>query len=498
MKKAIFTLSILLSVGNMVNAQKVEIGERNDYIRYESSMLGMDDNYYYTLVGYNYDKENHRGATLYTYDKNMKIVDKTHIDGDMRMLATESFVTNDKIAIVYENQLFSNMTCEVIDKNTKKSIRKKEYFFDNTDFHETPMLLTCTSADDSLFFAMKTIYNTKKNEIKSSKMILFDNELNELWTKDYFVPVAATWLSNDGEFVTGGYFEDKSGVQNIKLSIVTGEDEVEFETSISDFVIADMEIANYSNGEILVYGLIEGKREFLQKRNYTYYTGFYSFVYDTKTKTMGKVNKYTFTEDDYKILDNINASRKNNDKNTTFLKALKVLPTADGGAVVSYEVNYTITVKDQYGFKSSYKATGGVLLWCLNDDGSVVWHNGFRKMMYTGMFENSWYLPHYLTANEEVIFITENSKKDKAGPNLAVNYVGKRYAKENQKCPGKLPDVLTMVRFDKNGNVSKEVIHTDKKMLLVGDPTTVDNGKAIILYVSTKKAPGGLIRIDVK
>ena len=118
--------------------------------------------------------------------------------------------------------------------------------------------------------------------------------------------------------------------------------------------------------------------------------------------------------------------------------------------------------------------------------------------MNTGMFENSWYIPHYLTENEEVVFITENSKKDKLDAVSQVREIGKKYANEAQKGPGKLPDVVTMVRFDKNGNVTRELLHTEKKMVLVGDPNTVDDGKAVLLYVSTKKAPGGLIRIDIK
>ena len=498
MKKIILTLGLLLSIGSIATAQKVEIGERNDYIRYESSILGMDNDYYYTLVGYNYGPENTKGSTIYTYNKNMKIVDTTHLDNEMRFLATESFVTNNKIAVVYRNDFFSYMTCEVIDKTTKKSITKKDYFKDNTDFHEIPTLITCTSPDDSLFFAMKTIYDNKKEAIKSSRMILFDNELNELWSKDYFVPVAATLLTNDGEFVTAGYYEDKSGKQNIKFSIVTGEDEIEYETFVSDFKIGDIEIAGYNNGEILVYGLIECDPLLFQKKDFTYYNGFFTFTYDTKNKTMSRVNKYTFTDDDYKILDNVNSKTSHKLKNIRFLKALDVLPTADGGAVVCYNINYKVSVKDQYGFTSSYMTTGGVLVWRLTADGSITWHNGFRKFMNTGMFENSWYIPHYLTENEEVVFITENSKKDKLDAVSQVREIGKKYANEAQKGPGKLPDVVTMVRFDKNGNVTRELLHTEKKMVLVGDPNTVDDGKAVLLYVSTKKAPGGLIRIDIK
>ena len=500
MKKIIIVLGVLLLMGNIATAQKVEMGERNEFIRYESSILGMDENNYYVMVGYNYDPENKQGSTIYTYNKDLKIVDKTHLDEEMRFLATETFITDSKIAVVYQSLMFESMTCEVIDKATKKSISKKDYFKDNTDFHEIPTLITCTSPDVSLFFAMKTIYDKKKDEIIKSTMILFDNELNELWTKEYFVPVAAYTLTNDGEFVTAGYYQDKDGVQHMRFSIVTGDDEVEYESSMSDFVIGDMEIAAYNNGEILLYGLIEEPetKKFLKKNDREYYTGFYTFVYDTKTKTMGRVNKYLFTDDDYKILDNVDAKSKNKSEKTSFLQPLEVLPTADGGAVVSYNVNYKVSVRDQQGFVNTYKTTGSILVWRLSADGTVVWHNGFRKYMNTGMFENSWYVPHYLTDNEEVVFITENSKKDKPDMGERVQCVAKRYRKEAQQGPGKLPDVITIVRFDKNGNVTKEVVHTDKKMLVVGDYKTVDNGKAVMLYVSNKKAPGGLIRVDIK
>ena len=57
MKKIILALGILLSIGGIASAQKVELSERDEFIRYEGSLLGMDENNYYVLVGYSYNKK---------------------------------------------------------------------------------------------------------------------------------------------------------------------------------------------------------------------------------------------------------------------------------------------------------------------------------------------------------------------------------------------------------------------------------------------------------
>ena len=58
MKKIFTTLGLMLTLmGSNAIAQKIEIGERNDYVRFESSLLGQDENNYYVMVGYNYNKE---------------------------------------------------------------------------------------------------------------------------------------------------------------------------------------------------------------------------------------------------------------------------------------------------------------------------------------------------------------------------------------------------------------------------------------------------------
>ena len=81
MKKLFMAVAVMLLVGSIVKAQKLEFGDKDEYIRYESSLLGMDENNYYVLVGYSQNKkDNYKGSVLYTYDKNLKIVDKTNID----------------------------------------------------------------------------------------------------------------------------------------------------------------------------------------------------------------------------------------------------------------------------------------------------------------------------------------------------------------------------------------------------------------------------------
>jgi hypothetical protein len=78
------------------------------------------------------------------------------------------------------------------------------------------------------------------------------------------------------------------------------------------------------------------------------------------------------------------------------------------------------------------------------------------------------------------------------------NVVVKYYRYEQNPVTGSFPSNITLVRFDKNGNITKEAMPGEKKMLIVGNPNVMDDGKAVFLYVSNKKAPGGLIRIDVK
>ena len=501
MKKIFTTLGLMLTLmGSNAIAQKIEIGERNDYVRFESSLLGQDENNYYVMVGYNYNKENKGGSTLYTYDKNLNIVSENHIDENLRTLTTHSFITNNKISMVQADNNFYTMTCEVIDKATKKSSIKK-YFFDDLTKNDIADLTTCTSDDDSLFFAMKTIVNQKNGEITKSKMILFDNELNELWSKDYFLPASSIMLTNDGEVIGATHYRDKNENQNLIFTIVTGDNETNFETTVSNLKIGDVEIANYNDGIILAYGLIESDGKKIKNGPYSTtdaYSGFYTLTYNTKTKTLGQVRKYNFSNDDYNIVENKKAKKKNKNTDMAFLLALDELHTADGGAVVSYAKNFQHIYRDQYGLTWKQKVMGGILVWKIEADGSITWHNGFRKSMNAGMFENSHYTPHYLTSNGDVVFVNEHSKKDKLDNTSTVKTVAKRYNREAQQGSGPLPDNITLVRFDKNGNITYEIIHTEKKMLLVGNPNVVKDDKVVMLHVSNGNEPGGLVRINLK
>lgn len=497
MKKVFIAVAAMLLAGSTAKAQKLEIGDKDEYIRYESSLLGMDNDNYYVLVGYSQNKDdNYKGSVLYTYDKNLKIVDKTNIDDKTRKLATESFVSANKIAMVHADQRLATLDCHVIDKATKQCT-SKQYFYDDYSRKETAVLHTCKSPDDSLFFAMKTIFNDKDKSIRISKMVLFDNELNELWQKDYFAPTASMFLSNDGEILSVGYLVDDNGASTVRFSMITGDDEVYFDETISDMKIGDIEIANYKDGELLLYGLIQAEPSKRHMPYRIYYKGFYAFTYNIKTQTMGKIHRYDFTADDCKILSNLNDKRKISDADVCFLRSLDVLYTKDGEVVVSYNVNYETSVSSQYGVEK-YNNLGSVMLWRLKPDGTIVWHNGFRRQMATGLFENSWYVPHYINDNDEVVFVIETHKKDKLDNTSMANMVVKYYRYEQNPIPGHFPDNITLIRFDKDGNISKEAIPGEKKKLIVGNPNVVDNGKAVLLYVSHKKVSGGLIRIDVK
>lgn len=497
MKKLFMAVAVMLLVGGIVKAQKLELGDKDEYIRYESSLLGMDENNYYVLVGYSYNKkDNYKGTVLYTYDKNLKIVDKTNIDDKTRKIATESFVSANKIAMVHADQRLATLDCHVIDKKTKQCT-SKQYFYDDYSRKETAVLRTCKSPDDSLFFAMKTIFNDKDKSIRISKMVLFDNELNELWQKDYFAPAASMFLSNDGEIFSVGYLVDDKGASTVRFSMITGDNEVYFDETISDMKIGDIEIANYNNGELLLYGLIQAEPSRRHVVGRMYYSGLYTFTYNIKTQTIGKINKYAFTTDDYRIFENLNPKRKCDDKDACFLQALDVLHTKDGGAVVAYNLAFETLLKSQYG-TSKYKNMGGVMLWRLKPDGTILWNNGFKRNMATGMFENSWYTPHYITDNDEVVFVIETHKKDVPDNTSMANVVVKYYRYEQNPVTGSFPSNITLVRFDKNGNITKEAMPGEKKMLIVGNPNVMDDGKAVLLYVSNKKAPGGLIRMDLK
>ena len=128
MKKIFMAVAIMLLVGSIAKAQKLELGDKDEYIRYESSLLGMDENNYYVLVGYSYNKkDNYMGTVLYTYDKNLKIVDKTNIDDKTRKIATESFITNNKLSMVHADYKLATLDCHVIDKKTKQCA-SKQYF----------------------------------------------------------------------------------------------------------------------------------------------------------------------------------------------------------------------------------------------------------------------------------------------------------------------------------------------------------------------------------
>ena len=131
MKKLFMAVAVMLLVGSIVKAQKLELGDKDEYIRYESSLLGMDENNYYVLVGYSQNKkDNYKGSVLYTYDKNLKIVDKTNIDDKTRKIATESFITNNKLSMVHADYKFATLDCHVIDKATKQC-ETKQYFYDD-------------------------------------------------------------------------------------------------------------------------------------------------------------------------------------------------------------------------------------------------------------------------------------------------------------------------------------------------------------------------------
>ena len=71
MKKLFMAVAVMLLVGSIVKAQKLELGDKDEYIRYESSLLGMDENnnYYvkapktYGNITYNYDTKEYRTCT---------------------------------------------------------------------------------------------------------------------------------------------------------------------------------------------------------------------------------------------------------------------------------------------------------------------------------------------------------------------------------------------------------------------------------------------------
>ena len=333
-------LVCLLSIGNLVNAQRIAYSEpdKDDNRRMNFEIIGKISG---NILVYKFTKNNN-WITLFNND--MKAISKVEQDylPDDRLINIDFFPYNDFFYAVYEYQKKGTVHCEAVKINGSGKKMSDIIQLDTTHIglaNNNKIYTVISSEDKSKIMVFKI--NSRNRERFVVTTNLFDDSLRLLKRSSLSMPMDEHYdyldefnVDNDGDFVFTKFFRQSSDIISHASMIIKA-------AAADSFLIKDLNIEKTYLDEIHIKVDNFNKRYFLTSFYYKErrgnIDGFYFFVWDKTSGQPRLENSLTFGDELRR-----DARGESNLKmafNDYFIRNIVV--KRDGGFIIGSEAYYT-------------------------------------------------------------------------------------------------------------------------------------------------------------
>ena len=296
---------------------------------------------------------------------------------------------------------------------------------------------------------------------------MYDTGLEELWSMEFSMDAIDDYFVTDsGDVVVAGYYKVKNSDEtSLHFAVLDGEKEHAYSCKEVLPDLQNMEVVRYADGKIYCTGLVKGKA---QDNIGRWSSGFYSLVYDTKTKRMLKFEKLDFTKED--ICDLCNVARRMRLKELSTDKMSFASSHFDNeGTTVVYERSFNFYLNGIF----TYTDYVGMLIYRIGNDGHIAWYKAVpREVQAPAGIEEGVRTKLIPAGDDYTIFYVDhpsnvNPKPDKPATATAIN---------------KSKQLLMAMTIDRQGNITRKGLEIPSKSACIGAPhKTGDNEYMLLL-----------------
>ncbi|MBP5516902.1 MAG: hypothetical protein J6X86_08145 [Bacteroidales bacterium] len=325
-----------------------------------------------------------------------------------------------------------------------------------------------------------TMYVLPGKDNAEANVVLYDTELDEMWSMEVALgTVDDYFVSDSGEVVFAGFFKEDGILETyLEFTVLDGEREHTYTSSINEGDLYRIDIVKYENGKIYCTGLMKGEK---QDDKDDWSSGFFSLVFDTKKKEVEYFEKQAFTKTDICRLCNV-ADRSRLRVLTTDKMAYADSRFDKGGATVAYERYYNVYVNGGY----SQTVMEGILTFRIDNQGHLRWNNISRRQLTNADFGKLTTTRMIESDNKQYLVTYDMPSNAKVSPEKPVRIVGSADPKLH----------MMILSFDISGAATRNYLTMPSKTMAVGAPHRLNDGRYLMLFAGNRHSSAAVLYND--
>lgn len=467
--KRIYTLMLMFAALTLAQAQQVKlsVGAENKKINVaevdemfvvgEMGDLTIAVTHGYSSVLGSFTRKN---CVIMALDKDMNTVRMLELDDTKDCSVRAASLYEGHVYVLIENSKRKSSKFErvEVDAATMNPVGQKTTIFEyNSERKDENYSWVAQSPDGALTGFVYITTNRKSDKLEATEMLL-DEQMNVEWRRDYPIySLSNLWVTNDGELITIGTGSTKADPSSrIFVSVVNEANSFDMNTKVP-VAIDEICIAACKGDKVLALAFGAGVDD-----KEIHYMGISA---DMKKQEI-KVDDRTLSKDELCVLDNVDLGKKASRQHVDYI-LLKHCKETEYGAVGTLQHRWTIVSCDSRGSCNVTSWLNGIVVFGIDIDGNVIWHNSIRANMkqsgYPKLLKNA-----LCVDGGDVYFLQSENPKWPATYDIEKKI-------KSQKTNGGTKAV-GVYHITANGAITKQMIPMVEKSMLSQTTAKVENG----------------------
>lgn len=490
MKKTI-VLFIAMALGGALLAQNLNVQFGNSTKKLKGNLLaglptisyiGEKGDLVYLVTSNNLNTK----QTLQTYTHDMELKGEQKIDYSLgKSTFCGGYVNGNNVDLLRADNEKDGMHFLHIqyDANTLNKIKEEEILHINQESRREGVAFVMEESQSTEWLGIVYLDNPKNASRLNT--VVYGNDMKPLWSMSSApIDIADIFLSDSAEIVMGSYElpQSPTGMTKVRFVVMDGENEAVYDGQMKSGQMDGFEVVRYQDGKIYCVGALEGEAQ--NKRN-NWRTGFYTFVYNTKTSQVEHYEEYKLTQKDINLIKNDKIDNKDKKLSIESLQWSGSRYDADGVTVL-YDRHWDVYVRQSNGF-TEYSTTEhtGMMLLRIDNAGHFQKHTAIRHVFALPDLKERVSKPQLLHVGDKDYILTYETEKNlnkKDGSTHSDNVLMRSHFN------------LYFIGVDANGAISYELAGAPEKGFLMGRPHLRKDGSYMLNVISLKESAMGILR----
>ncbi len=313
-------------------------------------------------------------------------------------------------------------------------------------------------------------YKERKNYISVTKV--FDENLNEVWAKDFSLgDIEAVYVDDNGTVYTMGQERTSNGMRFL-TNVMSKNGAESYRSDIQCEPVHDLQIVNMIGKKVLCAGLFTALSADPEK---DLTSGVVTMVFDIDSLKVTNFKARYFQNEDKNILLNKHTIRVQREHDMPMVAMLGSIRTPYG-AVVAVGHHHKLRYVNANGSVSKSFCGRGIHMFAIDASGNVKWERNIRRNDVTDISDEVLAL-HMFAVDDKVYLVKNESCKEPAIYDIA-----------KEGCEYELGDKsnLALYGITANGEVTKALLEKKTKHVLANVGCRADGSWVLLSFRGSK------------